>query len=234
MMESLLIVAGGLLGSGHCLGMCGGFALTLGSHAPDTRSNLLRQAIYGLGRVSVYTLAGAFVGFGAWQLGRSSLAIFNLQAILSLIAGAFLIAEGLFSLGIVPRPFAQRSVCPGVNVFALLLRAPNLASVFAGGLVNGLLPCGLVYAYLALAASTGNLFQGAAVMALFGMGTLPALIVLGLLGTLLSHLWRQRLFRLAALCMILTGVLALWRGAAALQSAADETPACPACIEPVS
>jgi sulfite exporter TauE/SafE len=232
MIDALLIIAGGLLGSGHCIGMCGGFVLTLGSHAQNPWRNLLRQVVYALGRVSVYVLAGAFVGFGTWQLGRGSLGIVTVQACLSIVAGLFLIAEGLFSAGLLPRPFASTKGCSGVNVFATLLRAPNLSTVFVGGLINGLLPCGLVYAYLALAASAGNLFAGAAVMALFGLGTLPALALTGLTGSLLSHVWRQRIFRIAAYCMILTGALSLWRGAAAFQSTSDQSPPCPYCQEP--
>jgi sulfite exporter TauE/SafE len=92
------------------------------------------------------------------------LGILNFQAGLSIVAGMFLIAEGdLFSTGFVPRPFASRGGRPRVNVFATLLSATTLACVFAGELVNGLLPCGPFYAYLALAASAGNVF-GAAVI----------------------------------------------------------------------
>jgi len=231
MIEALMIVAGGLLGSGHCIGMCGGFALTLGSTVQNPWRNLARQCVYALGRVSIYALAGAFVGFGSWQLGRGGLGIVNVQAGLSIVAGLFLIAEGVFSTGMVPRPFASRGGCPGVNVFATLLRAPNLQGVFVAGLINGLLPCGLVYGYLALAASAGNLFTGAAVMGLFGLGTLPALIVVGLTGSLLGHVWRQRIFRIAAYCMILTGVLALWRGGTAIQWTNEQATACPLCSE---
>lgn len=231
MIEPILIVAGGLLGSGHCIGMCGGFALTLGSTTQNPWRNFRRQCVYALGRVSVYVLAGAFVGFASWQLGRGGLGIVNVQAGLSVIAGLFLIAEGLFSAGLVPRPFASRGGCPGVNVFAALLRAPNWQGVFVGGMVNGLLPCGLVYAYLALAASAGNLFAGAAVMGLFGLGTLPALIVTGVTGSLLRHVWRQRIFRIAAYCMILSGVLALWRGGTAFQWTTEQESACPFCPE---
>jgi sulfite exporter TauE/SafE len=231
MIESLLIVAGGLLGAGHCIGMCGGFALTLGSAAKNPWQNLLRQTVYAFGRVSVYVLAGAFVGFGSWQLGRDGVGLVRLQACLSIVAGLFLIAEGLFSAGWLPRPFATKAGCPSVNLFAAMLRAPNLSSVFVGGLVNGLLPCGLVYAYLALAASAGNLFTGAAVMALFGLGTMPVLILTGITGSVLSLVWRQRIFRIAAYCMILTGALALWRGAsAAMWSPGQESP-CPYCAE---
>jgi sulfite exporter TauE/SafE len=227
MIEAMLIIAGGLLGSGHCLGMCGGFALTLGSQSVHPWHGFVRQFAYAVGRVSVYTLAGAFVGFGGWQLGRSD--IVNVQAVLSVIAGLFLIAEGMFSAGWLPRPFASKKICPGANVFAALLKAPNLSAVFVAGLVNGLLPCGLVYAYLALAASASNLFDGAFVMALFGFGTMPALILTGVVGTLMTHVWRQRIFRLAALCMILTGVLALWRGAAVWQRPGSGEVACPYC-----
>jgi sulfite exporter TauE/SafE len=232
MMEALLIVAGGLLGSGHCIGMCGGFALTLGSHAPNPWRNLLHQSVYGLGRVSVYALAGAFVGFGAWRL--TSWNVLNVQAVLSIVAGLFLIAEGLFSTGWVPRPFAAKGGCPGKNVFAMLLRGQKLSTVFVGGLVNGLLPCGLVYGYLALAASMGNVFHGAAVMALFGVGTLPALILIGLTGSLVTLAWRQRILYAAACCILVTGVLAVWRGGAALQWQAEPAPACPYCSESAS
>jgi sulfite exporter TauE/SafE len=213
--------------------MCGGFALMLGSHAHGAWRNALRQSVYACGRISVYVLAGAFVGYGAWQLGRASAAIVNVQGILSLVAGLFLIAEGIFSAGLAPRPFAAKHGCPGANVFATLLRSPHLSTVFVAGLVNGLLPCGLVYAYLALAASAGNLFSGAAVMGLFGLGTMPALVLTGLTGSLLTQIWRVRLFRLAAWCMILTGALTLWRGVAALQSGGED-PACPYCSETTS
>jgi sulfite exporter TauE/SafE len=231
MIESLLLVAGGLLGAGHCIGMCGGFALTLGSAAKSPWNNLARQSIYAAGRVSVYVLAGAFVGFGTWRLGRDGLGFAQAQACLSIVAGLFLVAEGLFSAGWLPRPFAAKQGCPRMNVFASLLRAPNLSAVFVGGLVNGMLPCGLVYAYLALAASSGNLFTGAAVMALFGLGTVPVLILTGLTGSMLGLVWRRRIFRVAAYCMILTGLLALWRGIAAFPTTDDPDPPCPFCVE---
>jgi sulfite exporter TauE/SafE len=229
MIESLLIVVGGLLGSGHCVGMCGGFVLTLGSQATNYRQNLVRQIVYAVGRVSVYILAGAFVGFGSWKLGQGVLSIVNLQACLSIFAGLLLILEGVFAAGLVRRPFVSHAGCPGASAFASMLHAPTWSAVFAAGLANGLLPCGLVYAYLALAASAGSLFHGAAVMGLFGLGTMPAMIVTGLAGSLLSLSWRHRIFRLAAWCMILTGMLSLWRGSVAFQGSSEQTPACPYC-----
>jgi sulfite exporter TauE/SafE len=230
MVESLLIVAGGLLGSGHCIGMCGGFVLTLGASAPHWRANLLRQSLYAAGRVATYILAGAVAGFTGWRLAREWPDLVNVQAILSMIAGLLLIAEGLFALGILRRPFASHAGCPGAGRLALLLRGKETAAVFVAGLANGLLPCGLVYAYLALAASSGDLFRGGAVMALFGAGTLPSMLLTGLGGSLLSLPWRRRLFRIAALCMLLTGVLALARGIGFLDLTAERSePECPYC-----
>jgi uncharacterized protein len=228
-MEWLLIFVGGLLGSGHCIGMCGGFVLTLGSQSLSWHNNALRQIVYALGRISVYTLAGAMVGFGIWRMERTPFSIVNLQAILSLVAGGMLILEGIFSAGLLRRPFAASGGCPGANLYATMLRAPNLSSVFVAGLVNGLLPCGLVYAYLLLAASSGNLFSGAAVMGLFGLGTLPAMMLTGLAGSLLSLSWRRRIVHLAAWCMILTGVISIWRGITAFDLGGDAGPSCPYC-----
>jgi len=229
MIEAPLIVVGGLLGAGHCIGMCGGFVLTLGSQAASRRDNLVRQVVYALGRVVVYALAGAFVGFGTARLGLSLSDLVPLQAILALVAGAMLVAEGFFSAGWVPRPFAASGGCPGATVFATLLRAPHLAAVFVAGVVNGMLPCGLVYAYLALAASAGHIGQSALVMALFGVGTLPAMVLTGLAGSLLTHVWRRRIVLVAASCMIVTGALSIWRGVAAFDIGTEDRTACPMC-----
>jgi sulfite exporter TauE/SafE len=230
MLDCLLIVMGGLLGSGHCIGMCGGFVLTLASHSPTWRTNMVRQLLFAAGRVSTYVFAGAALGFGSWRLGNDLRAIVNLQALLSLGAGAFLIAEGLFALGWVPRPFAVKG-CHGAGGFANLLRAREKSTVFVAGLVNGLLPCGLVYGYLALAASAGHLLRGALVMALFGLGTVPALVLTGLGGGLLSLAWRRRLFQIAAWCMLLTGALAVARGTGFIRPDTASDSACPFCAE---
>jgi sulfite exporter TauE/SafE len=230
MLEALLIVAGGLLGSGHCVGMCGGFVLTLGGAATHWRANLLRQLLYAAGRVATYVLAGAIAGYTGWRLAQQWPHLVNVQAILSALAGMLLIAEGLFALG-VPRPFASHAGCPGAGRLALLLRGKENTAVFAAGIVNGLLPCGLVYAYLALAASSGGLFHGGVVMALFGAGTIPSMVLTGLGGSLLTGPWRLRIFRLAALCMLLTGVLAVLRGIVSLGLGADGgDPVCVDCM----
>jgi sulfite exporter TauE/SafE len=221
-----MLTAGGLLGSAHCLGMCGGFVLALGAGSRSAGERLTRQLTYAAGRIWVYVLAGASLGFAGWRLGLELRAIVVVQAWLSLLAGGLLVYEAAASLGWIRRP-AIVGGC-ALQSFGSLLRSRRLPAVFAAGVWNGLLPCGLLYGYLALAAGSGTFASGAAVMLLFGVGTIPALLFLGMSGALAPVRYRERLLRVAAVCLLLTGVWTIYRGVAHLQAPADE-PACPLC-----
>jgi sulfite exporter TauE/SafE len=224
--EWLLIFVGGLTSAGHCLGMCGGFVLALGASAPGLAANARRQLVYATGRVSVYMLAGAVVGYSGARLGGLQ-ALVNTQAIFCIAAGMVLIGQGLITAGVLPWFTSGIAVCPGASTFAALLRAPRLRSVFVAGACNGLLPCALVYAYLALAAATGDMLHATAVMALFGLGTVFPLLLAGLTGSVLSIPWRRKVLRIAAWCIVLTGALTLARGIQYLQHSTGD--ACPFC-----
>jgi sulfite exporter TauE/SafE len=226
----LLIFAGGLLGSAHCVGMCGGFVLALGGTRPGLAANLRRQIAYGTGRIFTYTAGGAAAGFGGWRLAAETQALVNMQAVLSIVAGLLLVALGLAEAGVLSWPRRGGASCLGTGMFGSLLRATRLRSVFLGGMVNGLLPCGLVYAYLALAASSGSLLLGSATMLCFGLGTLPLMVATGCGGTLLTCGRRRQVLRLAAWCVVLTGALTLGRGIAFLRPVED-SPSCPMCRE---
>jgi sulfite exporter TauE/SafE len=232
--DALLLVAGGLLGSAHCVGMCGGFALLLAGNRRGLAANVGRQLVYSLGRIAVYTLGGAAAGYGGWRLRALAGPAVNAQALLCLAAGLLLVGQGLAAAGVLPRLLgAGGASCPGIGSFSALLRARKLGHVFAAGLLNGLLPCGLVYAYLALAGSTGSLPGGAATMALFGLGTVPALVLVGSGGAVLSLALRRRVFRAAAWCVVLTGVLSVARGLSFLHWPGSAEPAgCPVCGPP--
>ncbi|HUY88487.1 MAG TPA: sulfite exporter TauE/SafE family protein [Pirellulales bacterium] len=233
-MELLMVFVGGLLGSSHCVGMCGGFAISIGANTPSWRVNLLRQLIYGLGRVFTYGSAGAMAGYGGWRLARSAAPLIHAQAWLAVLAGVLLAVQGLAAAGVWRRIVTggRRPACLSAGLFASFLKAPGLANVFLAGVLNGLLPCGLVYAFLALAASTDSMLSGLLQMTLFGLGTLPIMVLTGCGGNLLSLASRRRLLHFAAWCVVVTGGLSVARGIAFLRSDAQVAAAsCPACAE---
>jgi sulfite exporter TauE/SafE len=228
-----LIVLGGFLGSGHCAGMCGGFALSIGLGSRGPVDNLRRQAIYSAGRICTYAFLGAVAGFLGLRLMRAASGWTTLQAWLSLAAGTALILQGLWSAGWLPTVVRWKQTkrsCTARSIFASFLRGRDLMSVFLAGALTGFLPCGLVYAFLALAASTGNVPEGAALMAVFGTGTIPVMVVTGFSGTLVSLTLRRHLFRVAAVCILITGFLSIGRGVGVLAAAPTERgQRCPFC-----
>jgi len=229
--ELLMVFAGGLLGSSHCVGMCGAFALALGSTGQRLLPNLARQVLYGMGRTFTYTVAGVAAGYAGARATQEQRLI-TVQAILSITAGVLLIVQGLAAAGLraVAGIRMTHRGCAGADLFAALLRETRFRDVFLGGLVNGLLPCGLVYAYLALAASSGGLWRGGITMAVFGLGTLPILAIVGIGGLAMSLTGRSRMLRVAAWCVVLAGVLSLARGVNALPlSGQSGGTSCPAC-----
>jgi uncharacterized protein len=183
----LLIFFAGLAGSLHCVGMCGGFACAVGGDARGPLASLARQGLYNLGRVGSYVFIGALAGHvGAFvvevcgdQLGIAA------QRALALLAGALMVFIGLQFAGLL-RHAAPRWPGRLGEVFARtlspLLRAPGSAAPLVLGVLNGWLPCPLVYAFAAEAAASGDAASGALVMAWFGLGTFPALLVMGALG----------------------------------------------------
>jgi sulfite exporter TauE/SafE len=235
MIEWPLIFLGGFLGASHCVGMCGAFVMSIGIGAATVRANLLRQVLYTLGRTFTYAFGGALAGAAGMRLQQLSFSAFNAQAALAIVAGTLLVAQGLHSSGLLPRlrrPHSAAGYCPAHGLFASFLTAPGVSNAFFAGLLTGFLPCGLVYAYLVLAAGTGSLWQGAAVMALFGAGTAPLMILTGLGTALLSVKSRSTLLRLAACCVVITGVITVGRGVGwARPPGATVPPACPFCAE---
>jgi sulfite exporter TauE/SafE len=98
-------------------------------------------------------------------------------------------------------------------------------------MINGFLPCGLVYSFLAIAFATGHLWHGAAVMACFGLGTIPALATLGVGVTALPCRARQRVLRLGGVAMMVVAALMIYRGGMALAFPTEATT-CPLCAKP--
>ncbi|HBD11677.1 MAG TPA: cytochrome biogenesis protein [Porticoccaceae bacterium] len=184
----------GLLGAGHCVGMCGGIAGALG-FAGDERGGLF-VFMYNLGRIGSYAIAGAIVA----TLGYMGSEYLALGPVLRALAGLLLVAMGLYladwwrGLALLERAGSKlwRKLQP-LTTKALPVRS---ASGAAGlGMVWGWLPCGLVYSALAYAATAPSPYLGAATMLAFGLGTLPAMLVAGWASGRVAALLRARRWR---------------------------------------
>lgn len=234
MFEWPLIFLGGLLGSSHCVGMCGAFALTIGLGTTSATANARRQFAYSLGRIFTYSFAGACAGFAGMRLSRFTSQAFNSQAAIAIVAGAMLVVQGLCSAGLMSRFWRQKhstaGFCPSQGLFKSFLTAPGWHNAFLAGLLTGFLPCGLVYAYLVLAAGSGQIISGMAIMALFGTGTIPLMVLTGVGSSFLTVNARRYLFRAAAWCVIATGLVTINRGVGwARSSTTGGAPSCPLC-----
>jgi hypothetical protein len=197
----------GLVGSLHCAGMCGPLALALPMTGNSRATFVLGRVAYNLGRIVTYCLLGA-----AFGLVGQTLAFAGFQRWVSIAAGSAILV-GLFvsSRFAVSVPVA-RAVAWVKSGLGALLRRRSVASVFSLGALNGLLPCGLVYAACAGAVATGGLLSGVEYMAAFGFGTVPMMLGIGLVGQKLQFTLRFKLQRLIPACLSLVAVLLILRG----------------------
>lgn len=192
----------GLLGSGHCFGMCGGIAGSLGAlqgRNAGGGSKLLGAVQFNLGRILAYAGLGAVLALGLGLAGNW-LQVPSWGRVLRIISAVLVAMIGLHYL------FDWRGIAvierlgSGLwrRVAPLALRASQRrdgAGRLLVGLCWGLLPCGLVYTVLATAASSGSAAGGAAIMLVFGLGTLPSMLGLTLAAPTVAILFRDRVFR---------------------------------------
>lgn len=181
MTELPLIFVAGFAGSMHCIGMCGGFACGIGSDPRGRAATVRRQLLYNAGRLTSYCFLGAAAGaLGFFLIGsdRAGSGAIQVQRALALVSGALMVLIGLQFVGLLAHAGARVSRLTSTVAHALgdLLKAPGPAMPLAFGVVNGLLPCPLVYAFAAQAAATGGAAPGLVVMAVFGLGTFPAML----------------------------------------------------------
>lgn len=190
-----LIFMVGLMGSGHCVGMCGGIATGLGLAVQGQKTPLLVVG-YNLGRIFSYGIAGILVAsLGYW--GRDYLA---LGPWLRIVAGVILVLMGLYlagwhkSLAWLERAGSGlwKKIQPLGN---RLMPVESVTHAVGLGLVWGWLPCGLVYTALAYSATATNPVAGGAMMVAFGLGTAPAMIVGGLFSTSIKPVLQASWFR---------------------------------------
>lgn len=207
----LAAISLGLLGSFHCIGMCGPIALALPVHRQAPSRKTISVLAYQSGRITTYSLLGILFGF----IGQS-FALFGFQQALSLVLGSLI----LLAL-VIPQRFVN-AFSPARYLYALFARLKqkmsllfqkrSITSFFGIGLLNGLLPCGLVYAAIAGAIATGSIYKGMLFMAFFGLGTLPLMFSLSYTSHLLNVKTRHLIHKAVPFFTGVMAVLLILRG----------------------
>ncbi len=198
----------GALGSFHCIGMCGPLALSL-PLSGNPGSKFIGAFLYNAGRVVTYAVFGLLFGL----IGQSA-ALFGWQQWVSILAGLVIL---LFIL--LPKNMGKKSSSI-VNRFFEYLRAvlgqlffkKTKSSLFVIGLLNGLLPCGLVYMAVAGAIATGDVLHSVVFMASFGLGTLPVMWSVAYFGNFISLSIRQKIRKMYPYMMTIMACLLIIRG----------------------
>ena len=201
----------GFFGSVHCIGMCGPLALSLPGAGASRVRYLAERLVYNLGRAVTYTLLGGV--FGALGLIAS---LSGAQQWLSIGIGVVMILGALVpwvsrhvqTLEQVPARFLGRVMKPIQGLY----QRGGAGAMLVVGLLNGLLPCGFVYAALATSVTAGDVATSMVFMAAFGLGTLPAMFGVSLVGRLASASLRTRLQTLVPIGLVIVGTLLILRG----------------------
>lgn len=210
-MEVLSGLVVGFLGSVHCAGMCGPLAIALPVPQAARMKYITGRVLYNLGRVVTYMLLGAIAGAVGKRLFMA-----GAQQIVSIVLGILLLIFALVPSVLHRLPtgalLLERLTGPVKRALGSLLQRSSLLALFLFGLVNGILPCGLVYVALAAAITTGDVFRGVLFMAGFGLGTVPVMLAIALFGKQLQGGVRKRLSTLLPVFMTVIAVLVLLRG----------------------
>ncbi len=225
------ILLASLVGSVHCAGMCGGFVcFYTGTNSGTDAAALRAHAMYNVGRLTSYLSLGAIagaIGAGVGSLG----AMAGLQHAAAVVAGALMIGWAISTIA------AQRGVRVGSlrapeswqRAMGRLLHAvreqPMATRAWLTGLLTTMLPCGWLYVFVATAGGSGSIRAGVLTMAMFWIGTVPALLAVGLGAQRLFGPLRQRLPMLSATLVLIMGLLSISGHFSMRHSGADSTGA---------
>lgn len=210
-MEILSAFILGFLGSFHCVGMCGPIALAIPRRKPGVINSLIDNFLYNGGRIITYSILGLLLGF----MGRG-LRIAGLQENLSLYIGGLILAYILIPSKIKRKAEAMPIIPSALNnlkrKLGLLLKPKSAFGLMSLGLLNGLLPCGLVYVGLAGSVAVGSALDGALFMAFFGLGTIPAMTAIFMSGELITIDIRKKINKLIPYAVASIAILMMLRG----------------------
>ena len=210
-MEIISALIVGLVGSLHCAGMCGPIAIALPLDNRSWFDRISGGLLYNTGRILTYGFMGAIFG-----LAGMGLALGGLQQWISIAVGAIMVLSilipGIASANSTFTRFIDPLTSCLKKAFGKFLTRKTYPSLFMLGLLNGFLPCGLVYIALAGALITSNVYEGTFYMLLFGLGTIPMMLAISLAGNLISLKLRKSLSRIIPYFIVLLGLLFILRG----------------------
>lgn len=202
----------GLLGSVHCIGMCGPLVMALPISQMNPIQKVLATILYHIGKITTYGLLGVVVGVFGKQIP-----FYNVQQHLSIVIGSLMLVYVLRvfylhpkrKLGFLKIDWLQK---PIIAALGKLFKQNNLGSFLLIGFLNGLLPCGMIYLALGSAWANQSALQSGLFMVLFGLGTLPALLMVAFGGQLMGFAFRQKIQKALPYMLFSMGVLLILRG----------------------
>lgn len=199
----------GLMGSLHCIGMCGPIALSLPLRGNTIVQKIMGSILWSFGRIVTYSLMGALFG-----LVGAGFKLIGYQQVISVTIGILMIFSAFL-----PSIFKKYASGGLLSLFSpirkgmqQLFQEKNNRALFLIGVFNGLLPCGLVYMAVAGAIGMADFRLAIVYMALFGFGTLPMLLIISLLGNVISQTIRKKINQIVPFVVVAIGILFILRG----------------------
>ena len=201
----------GLLGSVHCIGMCGPLVMALPISQKNTFQKFTALSLYHVGKIGSYGILGLLFG-----LFGSQFPVFTFQRNISIVIGITMLLYVLYVLVLKPKHFHLGILGNYYNhivkLLSRLFKTKSSISFLFIGLLNGLLPCGMIYLALTSSMATQNIFYGGMLMVFFGLGTMPALLMVAFGGQYMGFNFRKKLQNLLPVFILGMGVLLILRG----------------------
>ncbi|PKQ46399.1 sulfite exporter TauE/SafE family protein [Confluentibacter flavum] len=201
----------GLLGSFHCVGMCGPIAFMLPLNRTNTYIKISQIVLYHLGRLLTYSI----IGFAFGLIGKS-LYLFGFQQQLSIIVGLLMIVVVLIPYQTFSKYNASKPLFKIISKvkssLGAALKKKTLETFLTIGFLNGFLPCGLVYMAVFAAIASGNALSGSLYMAIFGLGTIPLMTTAIYFSHFLKGNMRQKIQKAIPVFVVIIGLLFILRG----------------------
>lgn len=212
----LAFTTGVLGGFGHCIGMCGplvaSYALAQASAPQPFLIRMAPHLLYNSGRITTYALIGGVMGLSGSFVNITGRLV-GIQNMVAIVAGVAMIFMGLSIVGIGAKTaWIEKNNLPFLRAAKAVQAWPSTFRYYPLGLILGLLPCGLSYTVFVASAGTGGLFPGTLTALLFGLGTLPALLIFGAVMASISASLRGRIYKAGGVVVMIMGIYFLFRG----------------------